>query len=68
MIVRHATDPLNSEYTLCGDAFDLGAIPGDDSPTFAAAGETVNCPKCRVVINYVRKSFSRYRVLDRREQ
>lgn len=51
MTARHAQSPLHPEYTLCGLAYDSDAM-GEERPVFAKAGERVNCPHCRVVVNY----------------
>lgn len=51
-------DPLNTEYTLCGRAFDdEETIEGP--PVFAKPGEKITCIGCRSVIKYC-KSFKHY--------
>ena len=55
-----ATDPLNGEFTLCGDAFDICETRdgADVEPfRFARIGETVTCERCRVVINTIRLEY-----------
>lgn len=42
--------PLQPEYTLCGDAFDITAIDKSVRVYFADAGEIVTCERCRMVI------------------
>lgn len=57
--IIHCESPLNGEYTLCGDAFDLSV--NDDSEykegqvTFRQEGQKVTCPKCILVIKLCRK-------------
>lgn len=54
-MIRHASNPLMPEHTLCGDAFD-GGDSGDleANPTFAIPGQTINCPQCRAVITWAK--------------
>lgn len=61
--ITHGSDTSNSEFTMCGDAFDLDAIgdPEAPAPRFAAQGEVVTCEKCRALIAYCKK-FKRFRV------
>lgn len=49
------------EFSLCGDAFDLGDNePGEDNPRFAEPGDLVTCEDCREVIDVCR-ALKRYR-------
>jgi hypothetical protein len=57
-----AESPSNSEYTLCGNAFDAPDDPllDDMEPfKFAAPGQTVTCTECKRVIDNVRASYPR---------
>lgn len=49
----HIMNPSMAEYTLCGDAFDLGSDePGyEQKPT---KRRTVTCPKCAKIVIGVR--------------
>lgn len=61
MSSRHANAPTHDEYTLCGFAVDAHETGDHSEPiVFAKPGETINCPECRVVINYC-KSIKRWR-------
>jgi len=47
----HVLTPLNSEFTLCGDAFDLGAIEGCEDYTHRPTKRrSVTCPNCARVV------------------
>jgi len=51
--ILHAGNPLNSEFTLCGDAFDIEAVDKNtNAPVFATKGQVINCSECRKVIDY----------------
>jgi hypothetical protein len=45
-----------AEFMLCGYAFDAF---GAEIVIEAEAGETVTCPECRAVIDYMRKAYPR---------
>jgi len=56
MKTRHATNPAQSEYTMCGMAFDAHGSGDCDEPiVFAREGEPVTCQECRRVVLAVRK-------------
>lgn len=58
---KHADSAINSEFTMCGvayDAFDTG--DAEEPIVFAKDGETVTCTDCRRVINHAKK-FKSYR-------
>ena len=46
----HLMSPCNSEFSICGDAFDIGSEEGlnDMKPT---SENIVSCKKCQEVIN-----------------
>ncbi len=60
MDILHAVFPCNSEYTLCGDAFDLNALDDTDcnSPIFVQKGQRVSCPKCIKAISEIKNSYT----------
>ena len=67
LAVKHETNPLNGEFTLCGDAFDADAIDGEVAPIFSKRGEHVTCEKCLIVIRYCKDlSLSAERAKGRR--
>lgn len=57
--------PLNGEFTLCGDAFDLCAVDDSEAtaPIFAAPGDVIDCELCRAIIDRC-KSIRNYREPD----
>lgn len=67
MSAKHAPHPLDSESALCGAVImrrsDRDVVP--TKPPIADAGDTVNCPDCRVVINYCQRRFGPRHVLVR---
>jgi hypothetical protein len=49
-----------AEFMLCGYAFDaFDTSDADERVVEAEAGETVTCPECRAVIDYMRKAYPR---------
>jgi len=55
---RCAQMPNNSEYSLCGDAWDAPDTECDVEPfRFVERGETVTCSKCREIIDKIKQSF-----------
>lgn len=54
-VTRHARNPMVEGYSLCAITHE-----GDNPATFAKAKENVNCPSCRVVINFCRNVGARY--------
>jgi hypothetical protein len=56
---RHMGSPVNSEYGLCGVAWD--GENGDEDHAFAEAGDLVTCVDCRAVIDAC-KAIVRYRL------
>lgn len=56
METRHATNPAQSEYTMCGLAFDAHGSGDHNEPiVFAGEGEPVTCQECRRVVLEIRK-------------
>lgn len=51
-----ATNPVQPEFSLCGDAFD-GFDSGDlDEPVaLAETGERITCERCRLVITQCKR-------------
>lgn len=47
--MTHMVSPIQSEFTLCGDAFDLASEEAGYQWT-EAKRITVNCPSCAAVI------------------
>lgn len=47
--VHLANLPNLPEFTLCGDAYDLGSMV-DDYEWFPTKSRTVTCPKCAAII------------------
>lgn len=54
-LTRHAPDPNFRRETLCGETL---VTVGTQPHWLAQVGDTINCEKCRVVINAVRKCVS----------
>lgn len=51
--MKHATSPVWSEYTLCGEAFDIADVePDSEVPVFARPGERVTCEVCIRIIDW----------------
>ncbi|WP_458736982.1 hypothetical protein [Pseudomonas chlororaphis] len=62
-----AGNPVNGEFTLCGDAFDAFATgDADEEHVQAEKGQTITCDKCCAVILDVRQM--RYRLKPRVEE
>lgn len=55
--IRHARNPMVDGYSLCAITH-----VGNKPATFAKAREHVNCPSCRVVINFCKDVGARYRM------
>lgn len=57
---RCAEHPLQPEFSLCGDAFDIYETEGDDAEPFAFVkrGQTVTCDNCRDAITKLRRNFT----------
>ncbi|MDU4254411.1 hypothetical protein [Pseudomonas sp.] len=51
---RCAVSPLNSEFSLCGDAFDAHYDYPEAHFEFVQPGESITCAKCCMVIRTVR--------------
>jgi hypothetical protein len=51
----HARSPVIDAYTLCHVTHD-----GGKPARMAKAGERVNCPNCRVVVNFCKTIKERY--------
>lgn len=52
---RCAESPLNSEFSLCGDAFDIRAVDGSaEECDIAKPGESITCPECCRIIREVK--------------
>lgn len=63
-VTRHAQSPvIDGVYTLCHVTHE----PDDTPVKTAAVGERVNCPNCRVVINYCRTFGEMYRCTEQPE-
>lgn len=55
-----ATNPIQPEFSLCGDAYDAPETEDDVEPfDFAYEGQTVTCVNCRHVIDTLREQFPR---------
>jgi len=51
----HAMSPANSEYSLCGDAFDIGSEINDTCENMRATKRrSVSCPKCATILRALR--------------
>lgn len=51
-ITRHAPDPAHTRETLCGQKLTgVGTSPH----WLAGVGDCINCPTCRVIINFASK-------------
>lgn len=50
----HGTNPSNSEYTLCGDAWDGNEDDGY-TESVRVDDQRVTCPKCVEVIRYCKR-------------
>ena len=49
-----AQNPLQSEFTLCGDAFDINAVDDEIEPfRHAEIGEYVTCKQCLKLIEHI---------------
>jgi hypothetical protein len=59
---RCAMNPLQAEFSLCGDAFD-GFASGDLDEDYKLAdpGESINCPSCCQIIREVKAIRNRLR-------
>lgn len=55
-----ADDPLQGEYSLCGNAFDAPDDPMGDVEAFdfARPGQTVNCDECLRAIAEIKLRYS----------
>jgi hypothetical protein len=54
-IKRCIQNPLNGEYSLCGDAFDAPDTEDDVEPfRFAEVGEYANCKHCLDLVHFIR--------------
>ena len=52
----HAENPVMSEYTLCGMAFDAYASGDSEEPiSFACGNEAITCKHCRRAVTEIRK-------------
>lgn len=59
--MKCAGSPSNGEFTLCGDAFDLIAFGESDANNHAVSGEVIDCPQCRIIIDYCKSIKKGYR-------
>ena len=51
----HIMDPINYEFTLCGDSFDIRST--EDAPELELKKTNkriVTCPNCIIIIKYLR--------------
>lgn len=47
-----------SEFTLCGDSFDIGYDePELGNPRFAQPGQSITCQDCLSVLNYILNNY-----------
>lgn len=52
---RCAENPINAEFTICGDAFDaLETGDADEAHECAGPRQVVNCPSCFAIIQDLR--------------
>ncbi len=60
---RHAKNPLQPDFTLCGIANDVAAIDRvEEPPVFADIDDRVACTECRRVIDWCQTITPNYRV------
>lgn len=50
----HIRSPIQAEYTLCGDAFDICAVDAERDEWSTTTKRTVTCPQCAAVIRECR--------------
>lgn len=50
----HFMSPLQSEFTICGDAFDVDAVDDALSQLKPTSKRTVTCPQCVKLIRALR--------------
>jgi hypothetical protein len=54
-----AQNPIQGEFTLCGDAFDINAVDGDVEPfEFALPGQKVTCEACLRSIAFIHEIYT----------
>lgn len=61
MTRRHAMDPNNGEFSLCGYSFDADETEGDEEAAGVHVdlrpGVVITCPHCCMVIRELRRSL-----------
>jgi hypothetical protein len=57
IITRHAAHPIDSTLLLCGRPI-VRVHENLDRTEICDIGHQVNCPECRVTINYVRRCIA----------
>lgn len=52
----HLMNPIQSEYSMCGDAFDIDTedIDTHDGPLLPSEKKTVTCERCKMIITECR--------------
>lgn len=61
---RHMANPVNAEYSLCGEAYDGEDGTDFGASTFAKGGEIVTCEGCRAVIRACKTVTRSYRLSE----
>lgn len=53
---RHASNPIQGEFTLCGRAFDdEDEEDGGLAPVFAEPGQRITCESCVAVLSHCKR-------------
>ena len=54
-----AQNPINGEYTLCGDAFDIEQTEEDEEPhRHSQPGERLTCEQCKTAIRELFETYT----------
>lgn len=54
-IRRCAVNPIQAEFSLCGDAFDIQAVDDHaDDYVIAEPGQSITCPNCCLAIREIK--------------
>lgn len=52
---RCVGNPLNGEFSLCGDAFDIAEdLEGEEDYEIAGPGQSITCPRCVLAIREIK--------------